>query len=346
MSRGHYLSIKYTNKIALLDRRPHKSNIMLRYQVTDEATISVEKKGVDYNNALGKPYSLQDRLPGRCLIDAWDEFNHTQKLSLVRAMGIALLEMQSVTNPCAGIVGPKYTSTKRSFFGLRKANPEILQFEVPRRETRTGEPTTPPAKPQSTLELRLTQFQRFCDWENAHWGEADPLWDNLKEIAQKMGDMGLFEDQGFYFCHMDLHARNILVQVIDDTTVEISGILDWDSGVFGPKFLSCAPLMWLWLPEDVDHEDETLAEDDPEDPETLELKEAFEEIVGRDFLRYAYKPEYIIARRVMVAAMSGMFQSADLDAVEKIVQDWEELHPSGGYLIVSVVSSLTPVYFP
>ncbi|KAF2498900.1 hypothetical protein BU16DRAFT_443035, partial [Lophium mytilinum] len=298
--------------------------------VADHTNLPVPKihaLDLTSNNALGKPYSLQDRLPGRCLIDAWDEFNHTQKLSLVREMGKALLELQSVTNPCAGIVGPKYIGTKRSFFGLRKPNPEILQFEVPRRDTPTGETTTSAAKPQTTLELLLTQFQRFCDWEEANWGAPEPLWANLMMIAVKMGDMGLFEDQGFYFCHMDLHARNILVQVVDDTTVEISGILDWDSGIFGPKFLSCAPPMWLWLPEDVDHEDETLAEDDPEDPETLELKEAFEEIVGGEFLRYAYKPEYIIARRLMVAAMSGMFQPADEEAVEKIIQDWEELHP-------------------
>jgi hypothetical protein len=62
---------------------------------------------VTSNDFLGEAYSLQSRLRGRCVIDTWDDFEHPRKVSFVRALGNALLELQSVTKPCTGFVYPE-----------------------------------------------------------------------------------------------------------------------------------------------------------------------------------------------------------------------------------------------
>jgi Ser/Thr protein kinase RdoA (MazF antagonist) len=59
-------------------------------------------------------------------------------------------------------------------------------------------------------------------------------------------------------CHLDLAPRNILVDHASNAALSrISGILDWDSAVFGPSFMSCAPPLWIWAWND-DEEDERM----------------------------------------------------------------------------------------
>jgi hypothetical protein len=107
-----------------------------------------------------------------------------------------------------------------------------------------------------------------------------------------MGGMGLLGDTEYHFCHTVLHDRNILVEIPEDWTVRISGLLAWDTAIFVPKFLSCAPPMWIWLSEEDDGEDEALAEKTPDHPGGKELKQVFEDTVGPGFLQYVYKLEY------------------------------------------------------
>ncbi|KAH6983895.1 hypothetical protein EDB80DRAFT_875412 [Ilyonectria destructans] len=70
----------------------------------------------------------------------------------------------------------------------------------------------------------------------------------------------------------------------------ISGVLDWDSAVFAPMFMSCAPPMWIWAWQDDEDEDERTANDKPPTSEGVRLKLAFEEAAGKDFAKFAYEP--------------------------------------------------------
>ena len=58
-----------------------------------------------------------------------------------------------------------------------------------------------------------------------------------------MDDTGFLCDDGYSRCHLDLNAapRNVMVNIQADGSAAITGILDWDSAVFGPKFVGCAP---------------------------------------------------------------------------------------------------------
>lgn len=73
-----------------------------------------------------------------------------------------------------------------------------------------------------------------------------PGWFRLRHIVVQLYDLGFLPDgDKFYFCHMDLMVRNVMVDVTDDTTVHLTGILDWDAefACFVPKFVAYrAPL--------------------------------------------------------------------------------------------------------
>jgi len=79
---------------------------------------------------------------------------------------------------------------------------------------------------------------------------------------------GYFSQVWYSLAHLDLAPRNILIDVDTDTdtarsTNIITAILDWDSAMLAPCFLSCYPPVWLWGWRDDEDEDERAANDDP-----------------------------------------------------------------------------------
>ena len=113
-------------------------------------------------------------------------------------------------------------------------------------------------------------------------------YDRLAKATDQMSGLG-YET---CLCHLDLNTapRNIMADFDKDNPddLEITGILDWDSAIFAPRFVGCAPPMWIWVWNSEEDEDERYAEDIPPTPEQQELKRIFEETVGFDFLYYAY----------------------------------------------------------
>jgi len=88
-------------------------------------------------------------------------------------------------------------------------------------------PRTMRAVTQSTLEFMLEQAER--------WKRVDAFldlptvtrWRQFKIIAQSLYDMGFIPDTDkFYFCHLDLFPRNVLVQTTKDSELMVTGVLD------------------------------------------------------------------------------------------------------------------------
>ena len=96
-----------------------------------------------------------------------------------------------------------------------------------------------------------------------------------------MDGLGFLGNDENCVCHLDLLGtpRNIMADIKADGGLSITGILDWDSAAFAPRFVGCAPPMWLWA-WDEEGEDEKRANDNPSAPEDQEIKRIFEEIVG------------------------------------------------------------------
>jgi hypothetical protein len=112
---------------------------------------------------------------------------------------------------------------------------------------------------------------------------------------------GLIPDADpFYFYQLDYQARNLLVQRPHDDTVKVTGVLDWDAEycIFCPKFVAMRAPFWLWVDKEADEEDKSFAHIEPTDESKRAIKAHFEESAGEEWSRYAFLPEYVIARRM------------------------------------------------
>jgi hypothetical protein len=192
--------------------------------------------------------------------------------------------------------------------------------------------------PTSTLEFLLDQCDQqitFAKKEARPF--VFPFWYKLRRIIVALEDLGFLpEEEVFHFCHRDLFSRNILVELPDDETVVITGVVDWDPSFanFCPKFLALRAPFWMWHrhPDQADwtsngsENDEMLAGVEPEKEEDKDMKKLFEELASEEWKRYAFTPEYMIARRLCYILMLRQWQSADIDEAENIIRAWQELH--------------------
>lgn len=146
----------------------------------------------------------------------------------------------------------------------------------------------------------------------------------------EMGFLDPFKDEAHSFCltHYDLDPRNIMVDIHEDETLKISGILDWDLAMFAPKWVHCRPPMWIWNWLDGGSEDQRKANDTPSTEEQQELKELFEDLVGWEFKYCAYHTAYRLARTLFRLALYGFQSDHTIDDAEKMLQEWEEYYES------------------
>jgi hypothetical protein len=286
---------------------------------------SVHSFDTSEENALGKPYMVQPRLPGQALHLLWDELSLDQKKSAAQRITQIVLNLDRITYSTAGIVSRTNTSLNLA---------HGIQLETiavpPIGQTGKGfnKPNTSPAKPQTTLEFLTGLCERWRDYEQAIFRKPhDHIWTGFINIFLKMHELGLLPDEEkFHLCHLDFQMRNILVE-IKDSDVEVTGVLDWDSALFGPKFMAKRAPFFMWQPDDADDNEEQNAIATPQTLEEVECKKVFEQTVDAEFLRYAYGAEYIIARRIFHVLQRGIHSSTDLFFAKQILEDSQMMHP-------------------
>jgi len=64
---------------------------------------------------------------------------------------------------------------------------------------------------------------------------------------------------------------------------------------------------------------------EPKEADLLEAKRAFESVVGEGFLKEAYSPALILARRLWRFLVNGFTNGADIFLAEEIVEEFEKL---------------------
>jgi len=141
--------------------------------------------------------------------------------------------------------------------------------------------------------------------------------------------MGFIPDSDrFYFCHLDLYPRNMLVEIEDDSSLPLTGLLDWDAqfAYFCPKFVAYRAPSWLWVSGGHEY-NEMIAADEPKDAEYRRLKSLWEKAASTEWKRYAYEPEYMIARRMFALLRDGIRRDGDKEEARSIVDGWQELYP-------------------
>ena len=303
-------------------------------------------------NPLDSPYLVQTRIQGHDLQanpgpNYYPNLSHNQKCTVAKELGRILREIQSVEHSSPGLIEAAKESQDSiirhldmSTLSFVEEEPDLntkLPFFQPRvygvSQSATEEPSVQRNDfKKSTYYFLLAQFGRL----RASELRRDPAmigWTNeyerLVTMARQMDDLDLLGDGRNCLCHLDLNTapRNIMARIQPDGSLEITGILDWDSAIFAPRFAGCVPPMWLWAwaPDDED-EDESQADDTPATPEQQELKQLFEDAVGPAFLEYAYRPEYRLARTLLQFAIYGIRSTEDYKEVDSLLDDWAAMY--------------------
>lgn len=263
------------------------------------------------DNVLEGPYAIQVCIPGKPLDEVWKKLSHGQRLSAARQVGQMLKQLTTHKYDATGTVDP------RNF-------KDILALTDPGEEKNTillAEPMNPRALMKDLL----------LKGEGAQvGGEYLPF----AAIAGVIGEDTLGPDPHYYFTHGDFYPRNIMVETVDESTVKITGVIDWDTAEFAPAIVAFESPFWLWrfdeyLAETL--EDPMLhvgAADKPADPLDQEIKHAFEEMVGEEWLKISYFENAELWRWAWLWAKEGLWHHVNLDmafeAQKELVPEVEE----------------------
>ena len=306
-------------------------------------------------NPLNSPYIVQTRIQGHDLQanpgpNYYPNLSHNQKCTVAKEFGRILREIQSLEHSSPGLIEAASDNESCQNYTIRhldistlsyiEEEPDLttkLRFFQPcvygvSQSTNEGPSVQRNDFEKSTYYFLLVQFGRL----RASQLRKDPAmigwcddYERLVTMAKQMNDLDLLGDGRNCLCHFDLNTapRNIMARIRPDRSLEITGILDWDSAIFAPRFAGCVPPMWIWAwaPDDED-EDESLADDTPATPEQQELKQLFEEAVGPAFLEFAYRPEYRLARTLLQFAIYGIRSNEDYKEVNALLDDWAAMY--------------------
>ena len=318
------------------DADPEREVAVLEY-VRNHSSIPVATiiaKDFTVDNPISSPYVIQSRIPGFDLQNSAHSYltlTHDQKKVFVKKFGRILLDILALSGSAPGRIHADLKDKSKSVFSINhfvvaeERGPGLAR--VPDEMSRSH--VIP--KYASTLDFLNFQFDR---WSNVA-GEADMVkpyyMDRFKEVASQLKEAGYLGDDQYSLCHLDLATapRNVLARLEPDRVIAITGVLDWDEAIFCPKFLACVAPMWIWAWSDEDEEDERKANDIPEDPQMQELKIIFESTVGPEYVRYAYEPQYRLARKLCKFALYGLHSSWKMREADELIEEWNTLRPEG-----------------
>ena len=334
----------------------HDREVAATRFVQEYTSIPVpDVKFVDFtsNNPLGDRYVVQSRLPGHDLQDSdglccYPYLTHEQKCIVAKELAEILLELYQVMHPLPGHIEASNLHDGNQHFHVRhfeldwnfgvELEPDLnlkRSFFEARPFQQGWIPKTGETRPyeETTSYFMLAQFGRWKALEL----RRDPVsialmkhYDRLVEMTEQMDDLGFLGGDINCLCHRDLNPapRNIMAEIDASGSLKITGILDWDSLIFAPRYVACVPPMWLWAWNSEEEEDESKANDKPATPQQEEIKKIFEETVGSWFCEYAYAAEYRLARRLFTFAHRGLRSNMDLEELDELLADWNKLYQS------------------
>ena len=294
---------------------------------TDILLPTVIRSDFNSNNALGKPYAIQRRVPGADIDTIWDTLTFGQRCRIARQLGQVNRTLRGVKSPVAGLIEPRDDNT----FSIVPFEIDYEQDESPKSE---AEPQ--PRAPQSILDIYLTQYNRWFAVDNMVM-DSVASWPALIDLVREMDQLGCFASIDISFCHVDLHQGNVMVSIDPvDSSANITAVLDWDEAVFAPQFVQCEPPSWMWIDEDEEPKDLQLdqvwpyemagAGTTPEDKEKAEIKRVFEESAGGDeYRKLAYNESFRLARALWRIARDGFHESHYVHVAERILREWPVL---------------------
>ena len=310
---------------------------ILRYisETTQIPVPLVQMYDLTGNNALKAPYVLQTRADGYTLQKVYPNLSHKQNLTIVEEICNVIRRLQTATESTPGLLeldNHAESSEKYRIHPFEIKSPFDTEWKAKSQDYAKWSHKQLESLYGTTRDFFVTQFGRWRAFELSNDPQGILHWDyqhRFVEVAEQMNRLGVFKDQEFCLCHLDFYARNIMVDLKPDDSIALTAVLDWDSAVFAPKFVSCAPPWWLWQDDpdddgsDWDELDESKAQEEPKTENGRELLKIFEESVGDDFLEYAYEPQYMLARKLFRFAKDGLHSNQDAEAADAFLKEWK-----------------------
>ena len=270
-------------------------------------------------NVLGSHYMIQRRLRGGPLLSLYPEMEHEIRCKVAQRLGEVF---ESLTRLGSQHIG-RLTSPNHGVDKPLKFVVEPLEDAAPM----ASWPWINVQAEEGTSEALIEIFKYRESLAVAHGTDYNFRADYMRRFAAMTSDlntMGYLEDVSITLCHLDFEPRNILVDV-QGQDKPVSGILDWDSAVFAPSFMSCAPPMWIWGWKEDEDEDERTANDIPDTAENRKLKDIFETAAGPVYARFAYEPAYRLARRLVKFAFFGIKYAEDMKDADAMFAEWSDM---------------------
>ncbi|KAF1952783.1 hypothetical protein CC80DRAFT_552046 [Byssothecium circinans] len=138
--------------------------------------------GLNSENAIGSPYTIQERLPGENLQDVWNNLSQAQRLSMMRQIVDLTSKMQSITNSSCGVIAPRNDIKSVKDLELDNLKSDFRPMDVP----------LSPAQPQTTVEhlLSLCDEQILDQKNNKFCNYVMPCWYKMRKIILALHDKG------------------------------------------------------------------------------------------------------------------------------------------------------------
>jgi hypothetical protein len=189
------------------------------------------------------------------------------------------------------------------------------------------------------------------DGTSTHWRIAHN--ETLKAMVLGLGDLGFVDDDMPICLRMNHSPLTLHIdQEEPDTSsstsssglsgprITLATARDWDAADLVPAFAACYPPWWLWEWDDEDcywdptalpiDEEMKKCKDSRNPPEpgkekAREIQEAFNEAAGPIYMRFAYDPLYVLARRLWFLTFGYFPREIAEEEFQMLAELWEQL---------------------
>lgn len=168
------------------------------------------------------------------------------------------------------------------------------------------------------LTFMLELVDLWINYDTDYWPDQETFagWDQIKSILYSLERRG-FLDDAFHLSHSDLASRNIMAEIVDDATIEITGVVDWDFACFAQKFCAFSPPLDMW----------SGAEDVAVKECPKELIAIFKETASVGYVRYALSEEAKFGRKLWSTLLQGVVEDDRRSWAMNVIWKWNRLYP-------------------
>jgi hypothetical protein len=213
-------------------------------------------------------------------------------------------------------------------------------------------------QPESAQELLPFMINKWIaaysamdeDGAGPHWRIAHN--ERLKAMVLGLADLGYVDDMPICLrmnhsplsLYVDQEepdpSSNTSTSTPSGPRITLVTARDWDEADLVPAFAACYPPCWLWewdnedcywnptafpIDEDMKKSSDSRSRPEPGEEEAREIQEAFNEAAGPIYMRFAYNPVYVFARRLWLLTFGQFPRESAEEEFQMLAEIWEEL---------------------